>query len=122
MSLDVHLKSNKPIKKECPCCGCKYKKHEYFYQSNITHNLWKMAAEAGIYKHLWRPEELGITKAKELIKPIREGLKDMKARPKYYEQFNSPNGWGTYEHFIPWIEKYLTACIEYPDAVVEVDR
>ena len=33
------------------------------YSANITHNLGKMAEEAGIYKHLWRPEEIGITKA-----------------------------------------------------------
>lgn len=47
------------------------------YDANITHNLNTMAEEAGIYKHLWRPEELGITKAKDLIEPLAEGLAKM---------------------------------------------
>ena len=33
------------------------------YSANITHNLNTMADEAGIYKHLWRPDEIKITKA-----------------------------------------------------------
>ena len=81
-----------------------------------------MAEEAGIYKHLWRPEELGITEAEELIEPLTKGILDMKARPDHYKQFNAKNGWGLYEHFIPWLEKYLEACTEYPDAVIEVSR
>ena len=92
------------------------------FSANITHNLGSMAEKAGIYKHLWRPEELGITCAKDLIEPIKKGLADMKARPDYYKQFDAPNGWGTYEDFVPWIEKYLNACIEYPEAEIRVSR
>ena len=29
------------------------------FSANITHNLGAMAKEAGIYMHLWRPDELG---------------------------------------------------------------
>ena len=92
------------------------------FSSNITHNLGKMANRAGIYKHLWRPEEIGIKYAKELIEPLTKGLEDMKKRPEYYKQFNSPNGWGIYKHFIPWIEEYLEACKEYPEAVIKISR
>lgn len=60
--------------------------------------------------------------AEQLIEPLEKAIADMKARPEYYEQFNSPNGWGTYKDFVPWLEKYLAACKEYPDAVVEVSR
>ena len=69
-----------------------------------------------------QPEENGITTAEQLIEPLEKAIADMKARPEYYEQFNSPNGWGTYKDFVPWLEKYLAACKEYPDAVVEVSR
>ena len=31
------------------------------FSANITHNLGKMADEAGIYKALWRPDEVEIT-------------------------------------------------------------
>jgi hypothetical protein len=44
------------------------------YTANITHNLNRMAKEAGIYKHLWRPDEIGITLAGELIEPLQSGL------------------------------------------------
>lgn len=107
MSLDVYLE------KVMPCC---------VYSSNITHNLTKMAKEAGIYWHLWHPEDIGITKAHELIEPLTLGLATLKADPERFEKFNSPNGWGMYEHFVPFVEKYLNACIEHPDADVSVSR
>ena len=37
------------------------------YSANITHNLNRMAMEAGIYECLWRPDEHGITKAAQII-------------------------------------------------------
>lgn len=92
------------------------------YSANITHNLAKMAEAAGIYKHLWRPEELGIILARDLIEPLTEGLNKMKADPDYYKQFNASNGWGLYEHFIPWIGEYLGACMQYPEAEISVSR
>ena len=33
-------------------------RREEVYGANITHNLGKMAAEAGIYEALWRPYQL----------------------------------------------------------------
>jgi len=107
MSLDVYLKRTQPTT---------------VFDANITHNLADMAEEAGIYKHLWRPEEIGITKAEQLIGPLRAGLEIMKADPERFKKHNSPNGWGMYEHFLPWIESYINACEEYPDAEVEVSR
>jgi hypothetical protein len=113
MSLDVYLTSA-----ECPTCG----HGGEFFSANITHNLGKMADAAGIYKHLWRPEEIGITKAGDLVKPLRKGLTHMVLHPKKYKKLDSLNGWGTYENFIPWITKYLDACEKYPDAIVSVSR
>jgi hypothetical protein len=92
------------------------------YWANITHNLGKMAGEAGIYEALWRPEEIGATKASDIIPILEKGFEDMKAKPEYYKQFDSPNGWGLYVHFLPWVESYLNACREYPDAIIEVSR
>lgn len=81
-----------------------------------------MAEAAGLYMHLWRPEEIGITKASELVTPLCDGLNKLKAYPKKYETFNSPNGWGLYKHFVPFVENYLNACIENPEATVSVSR
>jgi hypothetical protein len=92
------------------------------YSANITHNLNKMAEAAGIYKELWRPEEINISTAKELIEPLRIGLGRLKSEPDLYSRYNSPNGWGLYEHFVPFVEKYLEACKKYPSATIEVSR
>lgn len=107
MSLDVYLTAVK---------SCTV------FDANITHNLNRMAEAAAIYKHLWRPEEIGITKAAQLIEPLKAGLALMKSDPERFRAFNASNGWGTYEQFIPWIEKYLAACEENPDASVSISR
>ena len=141
MSLDVHLvrkyqvtyDGGKTLEEE---------EREYLYDANITHNLGKMAGEAGIYEALWRPHRLipgydiheddhdaeyaledSVTIiAKDIIEPIEKGLKDLKSRPNYFKQFDSPNGWGLYVHFVPFVEKYLNALKENPEAIVEVSR
>jgi hypothetical protein len=92
------------------------------FTANITHNLNRMADEAGIYKALWRPEEIGATVADDIIDRLIEGLEDMSRRPSHYEMFNAENGWGTYNNFLPWVAKYLEACIQHPAATIEVSR
>jgi hypothetical protein len=113
MSLDVYLSPNK-----CPHCG----RADEGFSQNITHNLNKMADEAGIYGVVWCPEENGITTARQLIEPLRKAIADMKADPERFKKHNASNGWGLYENFLPWLEKYLQACEEMPDAAVSVSR
>lgn len=97
-------------------------KGEELYDANITHNLNKMADAAGIYYHLWRPEEIGISQAKELVHPLTAALERLKANAEHYSKYNASNGWGLYENFVPFVERYLHACKEYPDAVIEISR
>ena len=118
MSLDVTLTEEREA---CTHCG-KPAEIVELYSANITHNLNAMAEEAGIYKHLWRPEEIGITKAEELIQPLRAGLELMKADPERFKKHNPSNGWGSYDVFIPWLKRYLEACEENPTSTVSVDR
>jgi len=92
------------------------------YTANITHNLGTMADKANIYYALWRPEEKGWKFAKDIIPILKDGLAELKRRPAYFEKFNSSNGWGLYENFVPFVEKYLEACEEYPEARIEVSR
>ena len=109
MSLDVYLTAVKPTT---------------VYSANITHNLNKMADAAGIYKALWRPEEMEppATKARDLIPHLQRGLADLVARPDYFAQFNPPNGWGTYAGLVKFVRDYLNACGNEPDAEVRVSR
>jgi hypothetical protein len=140
MSLDVTLYRNYHVSYD----GGKTleEKQEDVYSANITHNLGKMAGEAGLYEALWRPyqlkegynipegdhdaeykfEEANPVRAYEIIPIIEKGLEDMLARPKHYETFNSPNGWGMYHNFVPWIKEYLEALKEYPESFVDCDR
>lgn len=112
-----------------PICG-KIPLPEFFveyqvrtvYWSNITHNLNKMAAAAGIYEPLWRAEEHGFERAEQLIEPLSRGLRKLKENPDYCRQFDAKNGWGTYEHFTPWVGEYLRACKESPQACVRTSR
>ena len=92
------------------------------YTRNITHNLNAMASEAGIYKHLWRPDEIEVTKAAQLIEPLRAGLALLISDPERFRKFDAPNGWGRYEHFVEFVKEYLAACEANPDADVEADR
>lgn len=95
---------------------------EELYWANITHNLGEMASECGIYKALWRPEEINAVYAKDIIDIVEKGLIELKKRPEHYETFNSPNGWGMYEHFVPFVEEYLEALKEFPKAKIRVSR
>lgn len=92
------------------------------FDYNITHNLNNMAEKAGIYKHLWRPEELEITQAYSLIEPLKKGLDLLKSEPERFKAFNPENGWGTYEGLVNFVEKYLQACIENPESEINVSR
>lgn len=113
MSLDVYLEEPK-----CEHCG----RSGEGYSSNITHNLGKMAAEAGIYEMVWRPEECGVVKAEQLVNPLRKAISEMEGDPERFKKFDSPNGWGLYIHFLPWLKEYLEACERLPEAIVSVSR
>lgn len=103
MSLDVSLKTT-------------------LFDGNITHNLAEMAGAAGIYKHLWRPEELGIWQASDLIIPLSEGLERLKAEPDKFKEMNPDNGWGDYEGLVRFVAEYIEACRKFPHASIETSR
>lgn len=88
------------------------------FEYNITHNLSEMARAAGLYNFIWHPQHMNIIKAEQLIKPLTIGLNLLKSDPDMFRPFNAANGWGVYEDFVIFVEKYLTACKEYPDANV----
>lgn len=92
------------------------------FSANITHNLGNMADEAGIYMHLWRPDEIGIKTASELIEPLRNGLKLLKSDKDRFSEFNPKNRWGDYDGLVEFVQEYLQACEKYPDAEVSVWR
>lgn len=108
MSLDVYLELN----------------GEEVYSANITHNLNKMANAVSpyFYQVLWRPEDLNMVHAEDLIHELRKGVSKLACAPSHYKQFDSPNGWGLYENFVPFVINYIEACEKFPKATVKVSR
>ena len=96
--------------------------NDHVYEANITHNLNAMAKEANIYYALWRPEELGFSKASQLIGPLEVGLALLLSDPERFKKFDPPNGWGDYYGFVIFVGKYLKACMQFPEAEVSVSR
>jgi len=92
------------------------------YSANITHNLGRMAKAAGIYQALWRPEEIGITTAHQLVAPLTKGLQELANDTRRFDEFAPANGWGTYDGLMQFITAYIDACIRYPDATIGVSR
>lgn len=95
---------------------------EEVFEWNITHNLAKMADQAGLYECLWRPDENEIEKASQLIEPLKKGLDSLKSDPNRFKKLNPENGWGSYEGLVSFVENYLKACEKYPDAMIGVSR
>lgn len=92
------------------------------YTNSITHNLNKMALASGLYEALWRPEEVGYKLAKDLIYPLTTGLAELTMNPEKYKQYNPENGWGSYEGLVKFVEEYLQACKDNPEAEVRACR
>lgn len=92
------------------------------FNANITHNLAIMADAAGVYMPVWRPDEVNITKAEELVQSLVDGIRVLRKQPDVFKQYNPDNGWGSYETLVEFLERYLIACLRYPNAVIEVSR
>lgn len=107
MSLDFCIKAIKPT---------------IVYSGNITHNLAKMAGEAGIYECLWRPDEHGYERAKDLIKPLTRGILMLAEQPEHFKQFEPDNKWGTYEGLLEFAKEVLDACKAHPEGEILISR
>ncbi len=129
MSLDVWLETSPTH--TCSACGHQDALGEgvHVYSANITHNLARMAVEAGLYECLWCPAEwrapagaVRRVSARELIPTLEAGLALLRAEPRRFEALAPENGWGSYEGLVEFVAAYLTACREHPDAAVSAWR
>jgi len=105
---------------DCECrCSCGHahttKQQPELFSGGVTHNLGSMARAAGIYDVLWRCE---YKKARDLIEPLTVGLRLLTSDPKRFHQYDAPNGWGTYENLVSFVQKLVDGCEEHPDAEI----
>jgi hypothetical protein len=92
----------------------------YVWDGNVTGNLSRMAQEAGVYSCLW-DLAYETAKPKNLVPVLEAGIKKLKDNPEFFEQFNPPNGWGTYEGFVVFLMNYKEACEMYPEAEIYIN-
>jgi hypothetical protein len=92
------------------------------YTGNVTHNLGKMADAAGVYQPMWRPEEIPVTHARDLLPLLSDGLTALAETPIYFQTFNPANGWGSYDGLVRFVREYRDACHFHPSARIETWR
>ena len=113
MSLSVTLMVTKPCE---------------VYSRNITHNLGKMAHAVilsngkTLHDVLWRPDEHGYTKASDILSLLHEGMVELICFPEKYKQYNPDNGWGSYDELVNFVREYHSACLDNPNADLEISR
>jgi hypothetical protein len=113
MSLDVYLEVMQPVA---------------VFDSNITHNLNKMAAQVKVndtltlYDILWRADEHGFTKASEIAELLDYGWNVLLSDPEKFKEYNPANGWGIYEQLCNFVYEYRNACWNHPEAVIRISR
>ncbi len=125
MSLDFWLET--PVGEEAECWHCKgtgkaSKEPEEIYERNMTHNLNRMAHEAGIYDVLWQPNENGFHTAEDIVPVLQAGVDLLASDPERFKKFNPSNGWGDYDGFLDASQEILRACIENPKATIRTSR
>lgn len=117
MSLNIYGKI--PTQEcECPKCGAEFTQFTTVFDMNITHNLKKMAVEAGC-GILW---DLWDKKAWEIITDVKSAIKNLEENPEKFDAFNAPNGWGTRIQFIPWLKQLLEKLEEFPHAKLLISK
>lgn len=127
MSLDIYLKQFNEIPEEA-CLQCLVEDadhtHEFLlFHLNVTHNLNKMAEEAGVYHAMWHPETFAATPRAYDIEPLlRQGLQSLRSYPERFTAHEPTNKWGTIDSLSNAVTRYLEACRMYPEAVVRVSR
>ena len=114
MSLDITLTETMPTE---------------VYNSNITHNLSKMANQVVVwpsnltlYEVLWRPEEKGLYYARDIAEMLDEAYGILLADPDRFKTYNPENGWGNYDALVSFVYNYRNACWDSPGATISVSR
>ncbi len=127
MSLTIYLEDSEETNQEFICNSCGnshfHNYRENLYESNITHNLGRLAEAFDLYEPMWRPDENELVFAGQLIPILEKGLnKLLKSDPQKYQDYLPKNGWGSYEGLVEFTQNYLTACLRHPKSKIKVWR
>ena len=93
--------------------GIKHNKRAYYnYDGNITYNVCEMLEVAFGEEHLKKWNDLSCDK---FFKNLEKGYIDMIRNLKKYKQYDSPNGWGTYETTLSTIKELYESIQRYAE-------
>ena len=122
MSLDIWFMGPKEAK-DCQCDGCG-DVHQRDYRKtygdfNYTHNVTPTWSKAGVYDSLYNSAGM---KAGSIVPILEKGVFHMRMHPEEYTPLNPPNGWGSYDSAVDWLDEVLTVCRKYPEAEIGVSK
>lgn len=86
---------------------------------NITHNLVGMWRCAGVYDALYQSEG---KKAADILPALEVGVDFMLENETECRKYDASNGWGCYEHALPFLQEMVEACRNFPKARIGVSR
>ena len=115
MSLDLTVLKRKSRKRKGST--------EEVWSGNITHNLGRMAKEIRtgnktLYDLLWyAPEVVSHDYIGDLIEAFNRMIRDKER----LEEYNSPNGWGTYYNLFQFLSDLITCGIK-PGMLIRISK
>lgn len=86
---------------------------------NFTHNVTGMWSLIGVYDALYMSN--GDVAGKH-IEALERGVKFMLDHPDECRKHNAPNGWGTYEQALPWLQEVLDGFRKHPKATIRISK
>lgn len=110
MSLAVFV--NPP---QCTCCG----HTPTGVQLSVMHNLAPLARELRAYDTLWHPVVTSAWQMRPLLQATAQALAER--RQELAPRWND-HDCGTYVELEAFVQAYLCACLEHPNATIEVSR
>lgn len=87
---------------------------------NITFNLGKMFSWAFGVEY-WVDEVEDILTDGVAVKLLRAIMKMIEYKTEA-ETFDSPNGWGTYEHGLNFLIEFYQTCRKNPNCTIHIDK
>jgi hypothetical protein len=88
------------------------------FDKDLTANLLTMAREADLEQAIWNPEIIGAFQAGDVLPHLIKGVKELIGDSEKYQQYNPSNGWGTYFTLVVFVQRYIAACLNNPEAQI----
>jgi hypothetical protein len=92
------------------------------YKAHLGTDAIKMAGAANVFNVIWNPENFGVSKASDIAPHLERGIEILEKDPDFYKSLQSEEKWSTYENFLAWLKRYLSACRNHPNAEIHIDR